>query len=263
MDLNQAFEVLKTRDGITVGADWFQGRSLFGGVTAALMLAKLQHILDKPRRLRSLTVNFIGPVNATETVHLDARVLRVGKSVVQGEVHLTQDGEVLAVLLASFGEARQSKAVQTASTPAPAWQPPQNLPTQTDLGGLELAFLYYLDLRWAEGAQAFSGAERASFGAYTRFQNQQGDFTLAHLVTLADGFPPAPAVLIDGIAPMSSLTWTLELLHEPQNIMMDDFWQYEVHTDYVAEGYGHTEARMWDKSGVLTLISRQTVTVFA
>lgn len=263
MDLNQAFEALKTQNDTTVGADWFQGRSLFGGVTAALMLVKLQYILDKPRRLRSLTVNFVGPINAAEAVHLDARVLRVGKSVLQGEVHLTQGGDVLAVLLASFGEARESKAVQKASTPAPTWQPPQDLPTQRDLGGLELAFLHYLDLRWAEGAQAFSGAESASFGAYTRFQNQQGEFTLAHLVALADGFPPAPAVLIDGIAPMSSLTWTLELLHEPQGITLDDFWQYEVHTDYAAEGYGHTEARMWDKNGMLTLISRQTVTVFA
>lgn len=262
MDLNQAFESLKTQNRITVGADWSQGRSLFGGVTAALMLVKLQHILDKPRRLRSLTVNFVGPVNAAEELYLDARVLRVGKSVVQGEVYLTQGGDVLAVLLASFGQARPSKAVQTASIPAPQWQPPQDLPTQRDLGGLELAFLHYLDLRWAKGAQAFSGAGRASFGAYTRFQNQAGGFTLAHLIALADGFPPAPSVLLDQIAPMSSLTWTLELLHEPHNITLDDFWQYEVHTDYAAEGYGHTEARMWDKNGVLTLISRQTVTVF-
>lgn len=263
MDLNQAFEALETANDITVGADWFQGRSLFGGVTAALMLAKLQHILDKPRRLRSLTVSFVGPINAAEAVHLHARVLRVGKSVLQGEVHLTQDGDVLAVLLASFGEARESKAVQAAATSAPQWQPPQDLPTRRDLSGLELAFLHYLDLRWAEGAQAFSGAQRASFGAYTRFRNQSGVFTLAHLVALADGFPPAPSVLIDGVAPMSSLTWTLELLHEPQDITLDDFWQYQVHTDYAAEGYGHTEARMWDKNGVLTLISRQTVTVFA
>ncbi|WP_368492213.1 hypothetical protein [Neisseria sp.] len=62
--------------------------------------------------------------------------------------------------------------------------------------------------------------------------------------------------------PMSSLTWTLELLHEPENIGMEDFWQYQVATDYAAEGYGHSEARMWDKNGRLTLISRQTVTLF-
>ena len=53
MDLNQAFSALKHSNEITVGTAWFQGRSLFGGVTAALMLAKLQHILEQPRRLRS------------------------------------------------------------------------------------------------------------------------------------------------------------------------------------------------------------------
>lgn len=119
-----------------------------------------------------------------------------------------------------------------------------------------------MDLRWAEGAEAFSGADKATFGAYIRCQNQNGDFTLPHLIAMADGFPPAPSVLLDKIVPMSSLTWTLELLHEPVNISLADFWQYQVHTDYAAEGYGHCEARMWDKNGQLCLISRQTVTVF-
>ncbi|STZ76596.1 acyl-CoA thioesterase [Bergeriella denitrificans] len=262
MDLNRLFETLKTAGSVTPGEAWSQGRSLFGGLTAALMLAKLQHILDSPRRLRSLTVYFVGPVDAREPVYLEARILRVGKSVLQGEVHLLQEGGVRAVLLAAYGEARHSAARHTTLLPAPQWQPPQNLSRKQDLNGLELPFLRDLDLRWAEGAEAFSGAEQASFGAYTRLRNQSGAFTLPHLLVLADGFPPAPSVLLNRIAPMSSLTWTLELLHELENISMDDFWQYRVETDHAAEGYGHTEAKMWDAHGNLTLISRQTVTVF-
>lgn len=263
MNLNQAFDDLAQQNRITAGSEWSQGRSLFGGVTAALMLAKVQHILDKPRRLRSLTVNFVAPIDAAEAVELDAEILRVGKSVVQGEVHLQQNGETAAVLLASFGEKRESKAVQDALPPAPVWIPPQEIESKKDLSGLQLPFLRYLDLRWAEGAEAFTAAQEASFGAYTRFQNQQGAFKLPHLIALADGFPPSPSVLIGHIAPTSSLTWTLELLNEPpQDISLDDFWQYQVRTDYAAEGYGHSEAKMWDKHGTLTLISRQTVTVF-
>ena len=262
MDLNQAFATLKHSKQITVGAIWFQGRSLFGGVTAALMFAKLQYILAQAHRLRSMTVNFVAPIDAASPVELDARILRRGKSVVQGEVHLLQNGETAAVMLASFGAARPSQALQTDLPPPPKWPPPDTLLTKKDLNGLPLSFLHYLDLRWAQGAEAFSGAQNASFGAYTRFQNQQGAFTLAHLIALADSFPPSPSVLLKHIAPMSSLTWTLELLHEPENIGMEDFWQYQVATDYAAEGYGHSEARMWDKNGRLTLISRQTVTLF-
>ena len=262
MDLNQAFSALKHSNQITVGAAWFQGRSLFGGVTAALMLAKLKHILEQPRRLRSLSVSFVAPIDAAAPITVEAQVLRQGKSVLQGEVHIRQNGTVAAVMLASFGEARESQALQTHSTPAPQWQKPENLSSKKDLNGLELPFLHYLDLRWAEGSEAFSGANKATFGAYIRCQNQNGDFTLPHLIAMADGFPPAPSVLLDKIVPMSSLTWTLELLHEPVNISLDDFWQYQVHTDYAAEGYGHCEARMWDKNGQLCLISRQTVTVF-
>lgn len=262
MGLNQAFEYLREHDRIVVGADWFQGRSLFGGVTAALMLVRLQHILDKPRQLRSMTVNFVGPVDAAAELILEARILRVGKSVLQGEVYLKQNDNVYAVLLAAFGEPRLSDVQQPAPAFAEKWPLPEQLAPAEDLNGLALPFLRYLDLRWAAGAEAFSGAKLAEFGAYTRLREQSGAFTLAHLVVLADGFPPAPSVMLDKIAPLSSLTWTLECVRQPEDMDMADFWRYQVHTDAAADGYGHTEARMWDKYGRLTLISRQTVTVF-
>ena len=42
----------------------------------------------------------------------------------------------------------------------------------------------------------------------------------------------------------------------------DTHWVYAVHTDHAADGYAHTDARIWHPDGRLVAISRQTVAVF-
>ena len=43
----------------------------------------------------------------------------------------------------------------------------------------------------------------------------------------------------------------------------ESWWQYQVRTDVSAEGYAHTEANIWDDTGRLVAISRQTIAIFA
>lgn len=262
MNLNQTFAELAHNDHVQLDPSWAQGRAHFGGLTAGLMLAKLQHFIGQPRRLRSATINFVGPMDCSKSVELQCQILRVGQSVLQGQVHLWQDGAVQAVLLAAFGQARPSAAICAAHYPAPTYPPVEQLPPLPDNLPYLPRFLQHIDLRWAEGALPFSGAKQANFGGYLRFKDQQGACSVPHLLTLADGFPPALTTLTAAPAPASSLTWTFELLNEIENIDCSDFWTYRVITDQAAEGYGHSEAKMWDKTGRLLVISRQTCTVF-
>ena len=263
MDLNQTFHHLAEHDTVSLEPTWAQGRAAFGGLSAALMLVKLQHAIGRHRVLRSFSVSFVGPIDTNSEVTLVANVLRVGRSVVQGEAKLLQNGEVQAAMLASFGEARDSSAYVPYDVRRPRWPAPESVPTlPAEAEGMP-AFLQHMDLRWAYGPTPYSGADNADFGGYMRLKNQQGAFTLAHLVALVDAWPPAVTTLLAQPAPASSLTWTLELLQEPKEAEMQDFWQYQVHTDFCRDGYGHTDARVWDKHGNPILISRQTVTVFA
>src|SRR5690606_19538082 len=95
---------------------WGQGRACFGGLVAAVMYAPLgRSITDRP--VRSITVSFVGPV-APGPVTLETEVLRTGKSVTQAQCRLRQNGEIQAVLLASFGKGRESAIrVQAAAPP--------------------------------------------------------------------------------------------------------------------------------------------------
>src|SRR5262245_54317532 len=99
------------RGATTVAPGWGQGRATFGGLVAGLLVARAEALCGDPvRRLRSASVAFVGPVSPG-AARLDGSVLRAGSSATQILVTLEQDGEPRAVLLASFGNDRESDIV--------------------------------------------------------------------------------------------------------------------------------------------------------
>ena len=90
---------------------WGQGRATYGGLIAALVLARIRGRLTDPGLpLRSASVSFVAPV-APGSVVIDAQILRGGSSVTQAQGTLRQGGHVAAVVLASFGTTRASSLV--------------------------------------------------------------------------------------------------------------------------------------------------------
>lgn len=258
-------ELLKSaalHDDVVIPAGWGQGRATYGGLVAALLCARLRHVVGEERVLRSATVSFVGPV-AVGPAQLSVEVFRSGKSVTQAEARLRQNGEVLCVLLASFGAARESQVVVAPHAPAPAYPAPDQCRVMPYMAGLMPEFLQQLDMCWAEGDVAFAGVPDPDFGGWMRFRDALPNFTLTHLLGLVDCWPPSVLPMLKTLAPASSLCWTIEFLHFPEGKTGADWWQYRVQTDVSAEGYAHAEAKVWDDSGRLVAISRQTTTVFA
>ena len=75
----------------TIGEDWLQGRSAFGGIQAALALRAMRELVSADMPLRSLQTTFVAPVPAGP-VAIHARILREGRSATQIEASLG-DGE--------------------------------------------------------------------------------------------------------------------------------------------------------------------------
>ena len=65
----------------TVPDDWSQGRSIFGGLQAALVLRAMRALVPGHLPLRVMQTTFVAPV-LTGTVHVRARVLRAGKNAI-------------------------------------------------------------------------------------------------------------------------------------------------------------------------------------
>ena len=245
---------------ITVDAGWGQGRASFGGLVAALLLARLGAQMPADRRLRSMTISFVGPVAPGEA-EIETTIFRSGKSVTQAEARLVQNGEVQAALLASFGAHRTSSVhvpapVQTGMPDPASGQRAPHLP------GLTPEFLQHYEIVWTAGQPPFSGCDAPDFSGYARYADHAETFTLEHLVALVDAWPPSVLPMLKQISPASSLCWTMELLTEDIDPNPAAWWYYDVKTDQATEGYEHSQATVRDQAGRLVAVSRQTVTVF-
>jgi acyl-CoA thioesterase len=245
---------------VEIEAGWGQGRASFGGLVAAVLLARLSAEVPSDRRLRSMSISFVGPV-APGLATLETTVFRSGKSVTQAEARLLQNGGVQAVLLASYGAHRESAlrvpSALLSEIPVPAdGRPMPYLP------GRMPEFLQQFEMVWSEGGFPFSGQDKPDFMGSVRFRDTSVPFTLEHFVALVDTWPPSVLPMMTTLAPASTLCWTLELLEEALDPDPAAWWHYRVCTDLAADGYGHAGARLWAADGRLVAVSRQTVTVF-
>jgi len=250
---------------VDIPATWGQGRATYGGLVAAMLISHLIGQVGTQQVLRSATVSFVAPALAGAAT-LKAEVFRQGKSATQAEARLLQDGQVVAVLLASFGLPRES-SIQVAPIHAAAEfkaATPEDVPQMPYIAGMMPEFFQHIDIRWAQGKPPFSGATRPDFAGWMRYQDQSlPEFGLAHLFGLIDAWPPAVLPMFKLPAPASSLCWTLEFVRQPVGYTAADYWRYAVRTDSADEGYAHTEAKIWDQQGRLMAISRQTISIFA
>ena len=63
--------------------NWCQGRTAFGGLSAALLYQAIRGKVTDDRRLLSLSTNFVGPLLADTPFSLSVEILRQGKSSTQ------------------------------------------------------------------------------------------------------------------------------------------------------------------------------------
>lgn len=261
MNFDDVLASVGTSGAVAIPDGWAQGRATFGGLIAAMMYQRLLPLIADGRLLRSMTVSFVGPVGRG-VLDLEAAVIRSGKSVTQAECRAVQNGEVAAVMLASFGGDRDSRIV-VPSAPAPACKLPEAGLVLPYIPNVVPEFTQRLDFRWTQGGLPFTGASESDLGGWVRFKAPSAVVEAAHILALVDAWPPAVLPMCQTPAPASSLCWTLELINPPSGRTGHDWWQYFAQTDVAANGYAHIQARLWNDAGELIAISRQTVTVFA
>ncbi len=149
-----------SRFAAVVPDGWQQGRGLFGGMTAALMVRALE-ASSPDRPLRSLTAQFCGPVRPGEA-ELRVEMLREGSAVTTTAVRLLQDGEVQAFGVGVLGRARMQDRDGTYLTPPKLsdWRAVPSLTVGPPLGPSFARFFEYL----TDAALPFGGIESTASG---------------------------------------------------------------------------------------------------
>jgi acyl-CoA thioesterase len=248
-------------NSMTVPANWGQGRTVFGGLSAALLNRAMTNELVDGRLMRVQNTQFIGPLLLGEPFEIQVIHLRDGKNVTQLQAQLIQKGQIAVQAMAAFGTDRESKAVyeperEVLDTPPakPNWIP--QIPKVTP------KFHRYIDLRIDEGGYPFTGKSNPYYKGWMRLTDAPQALTDAHIVALIDVWPPTTLQLLKWPAPASTLSWNVEFIHPHPELAPTDWLAYECKTRQAARGYGHTDANIFAANGQLIAVSRQTVTVF-
>lgn len=255
-------EVLKnvTRDGdvfrVEPSEEWRQGRTLFGGLSAALALtATTQAFPDLPP-LRAAEIAFIGP--AAGALAFKPRLLRSGKSATFVEVEATSNAETVFGAILLFAAARPSRHVY-GTLAMPRVAPPEGLPLFFDSPAAP-RFSRQFELRIAGGAHPVSGATKPEMLLWIRHRDAQAPNTLASILALGDVPPPAAMTMFTEPAPISTVTWSVEIL---DNAFAGADWHLlHVEAESVRDGYSSQRMTLWNAKGVPLLSARQTVALF-
>jgi acyl-CoA thioesterase len=251
-----------TLDGTVLTArvtdDWRQGRTLYGGLSTALCVAAALRVFPALPPLRSAQFVFVGP--ASGTVHATPMLLRRGKSTVFVSIDLTGDDGLATRALLCFGAARAS-ALAHGGLSMVVVPPPEDCAAFFVAGGAP-NFAQHFDSRLALGARPVSAAADPDMALWLRHRDAVAGHGTVALVALADAAPPAAMAMFTAPAPISTMTWMVDILADaPAD---DDGWRLMRSTaETVADGYSSQAMTIWTRAGLALLAARQCVAIFA
>lgn len=245
---------------------WAQGRTLFGGMTAALSHAALRLAHGDPGPLRSAQFTFIGP--ATGQLAFRPTLLRRGRSSAIVGVDCWNEEGLVARSTFSFAGPRES-AVAHDLSPRMAVPPPESCApfhrTTRPLKG----FLGQFEFRFAAGSRLFEdttgGGGRPEFAVWVRFREAVGEDRITALLALADALPCAAMAHFPKPAPLSTLTWSADFhqpLPEGGGLLPEDWHLVWSSSEAAADGYSIQNMRVFNAEGVPLLSARQLVAIF-
>ena len=243
---------------IDIPESWTQGRTVYGGLSAALCLQAALDRVEPERALRSALVSFVGP--ASESVEVTAEPLRSGRNATSVRASLAQDGAPATEALFTFAAPRPSQLdrsglKQTIPPPGPeaaALTFPPAAP----------AFTARFEFVPVFGGAPFSGAAEPDQAFWVRHRDRAMFGHPLEILSLADALPPAIAATLSEFRPVASMTWMIDLLAAAPSTE-EGWWLLRSRADHAADGFSSQDMTVWNAAGEMIARGRQMVAVFA
>jgi acyl-CoA thioesterase len=241
-----------------VTPDWMQGRTVYGGMSAALCLQAVRNEYPDLPALRSAHISFAGPVGGD--VAITARMLRQGKSASFVAVDLTSEAGFGTHATFCFGADRPSTKRQT-RFPMPVVPAPDAVGPHFKRDAARPHFTHHFDMRLAAGSPPVSGAEEADICLWLK--TLEGDYPALDvaLLALGDAPPPAALSLYDQFTPLSTMTWAVDMM-STDLVSPDGWYLSRLKSDAIADGYSAQSMGLWTSDGRPILASKQCVALF-
>ncbi len=240
-----------------IGPDWMQGRTAYGGISAAISLdaALRDHPGDAP--LRSAQVSFVGPVGGESAV--TTRVLRQSKSSRFIGTDLSSESGYGTNAVFTFMKPRDSH-VDLGTVPLPDIRRPDELESIPD-HPVRPAFGRKFEMRPSEGKGFGHGKSEGRILTWVRWVDTPACDAHIALLALADALPPAALPLFTQFGPISSSTWMQHFLTDHPETE-DGWWLLLSETRQVQRGFSAQDMMIWNSAGELVSVGGQGVAVY-
>lgn len=265
MSLDQIFAPFETNQPqyeITIPSSWTQGRTVYGGLSAALAYQAAENLIEDERYVRAFHCNFIGPIDCQQPVQVEAELLRTGKNVTQIVAKVSQFGQVATMVQVCFGVNRESK-LRHIDQRSHSLKPPKSPKFIPQIPKIVPKFIQHFDYVFDKGNLALTKNDDAVIHGWSKFSKAPATMKTAYLIALMDAWPPTMFQLLRLPAPASTMSWDIEFIN-PDGLIAPESWlASETEAHHIQNGYGHEEAKFWNEQGQLIAIAKQVVTVFA
>ena len=140
----------------------------------------------------------------------------------------------------------------------PAVKGPENYP-RLGVVSQAPASLSNFELRFASKSLPVSGSDHPELMAWVRHVDASGVDPTVALLALGDSLPLAVMASFTEFAPVSSMTWTLDIA---QTVVVGEWFLLRSTSQRAGHGYSYQTMEIWSETGKLVLSGSQTVAIF-
>jgi acyl-CoA thioesterase len=237
----------------TISDGWLQGRTSYGGLSGALALtAAMKADADLPP-LRSAQIAYVGPLSGDVSVH--AEKLRRGKNAAFIRSDVSSEAGLGLAATFVFMNAMES-AVHLNDMPAPDIAQPED-----SSGGESHSPNFFVDNFDWRHALPKPDVPVADVSRWVRLKSREGLDPMVELIAIADALPPAALPLMTVRAPISTMTWLVNLL-TPKPQTRDGWWLIRAVGNYAENGCSSQSMYVWNSEGQPIASAMQSIALF-
>ncbi|AHE55498.1 thioesterase family protein [Sphingomonas sanxanigenens] len=232
---------------------WTQGRTAYGGLSAAIAYRAARSVQPDLPPLRAAQIAFVGPVSGA--LFAQATLLRRGRTSAFVRADLFNGDAVALSATFLFMDERASEVQFDAPAMPEVPAPEDAAPAMRDGAP---AFTERLD--YGHGLP-FSERGHPELLRWVRLRDRDGLDAATEMLLVGDALPPGATPLMPRPAPISSANWTVNLL-TPAPATTDGWWLLQSRAEHAAGGVSSQAMRVWNRAGAGVMTGSQTVSIF-
>jgi acyl-CoA thioesterase len=256
MKLNDIFAQMRRSDdrhSVSIPPTWHQGRTSYGGLSAALAYHAATLVADDLPPLLSGQVAFSGPLAGD--VEISASILRRGRNSAFVKAEIAK-GDEIGLSCTFVFMARRESHIDFADMPRPDF-PPVPADSDTRSGPPEF-FTHNMDY---PEKRLVLGQNKSRLANWHRLKERDGLDPVADLICMGDALPPSTMGLMQKEGMISSINWQFNLLTDAP-ATDNGWWFLESETHHAVHGASSQYMTVWNSKGEPMMTGMQSVALF-